>query len=67
MAQGNMLMATGHVNGIEGFWARLKLSIRRTHVHVSRKHLQTYVKEFEYRYNMRKQPEMMFDRLLAAF
>ena len=56
-----------HVNGIEGFWARLKLSIRGTHVHVSRKHLQTYVKEFEYRYNMRKRPELMFDRLLAAF
>ncbi len=55
------------VNGIEGFWARLKLSIRGTHVHVSRKHLQTYVKEFEYRYNMRKRPELMFDRLLAAF
>ena len=56
-----------HVNGIEGFWARLKLSIRGTHIHVSRKHLQTYVKEFEYRYNMRKRPERMFDRLLAAF
>ena len=56
-----------HVNGIEGFWARLKLSIRGTHVHVSRKHLQKYVKEFEYRYNMRKLPELMFDRLLASF
>ena len=49
-----------HVNGIEGFWARLKLSIRGTHVHVSRKHLQTYVKEFEYRYNMRQNPGRMF-------
>ena len=56
-----------HVNGIEGFWARLKLSIRGTHVHVSRKHLQKHVKEFEYRYNMRKNPDLMFDRLLAAF
>ena len=56
-----------HVNGIEGFWARLKLSIRGTHVHVSQKHLQKYVKEFEYRHNMRKRPELMFDRLLAAF
>ena len=56
-----------HVNGIEGFWARLKLSIRGTHVHVSKKHLQTYVKEFEYRYNRRKRPEQMFDELLAAF
>ena len=49
-----------HVNGLEGFWARLKLSIRGTHVHVSRKHLQKYVKEFEYRYNMRARPERMF-------
>ena len=56
-----------HVNGIEGFWARLKLSIRGTHVHVSKKHLQKYVKEFEYRYNMRRNPGRMFDRLLAAF
>ena len=56
-----------HVNGLEGFWARLKLSIRGTHVHVSRKHLQNYVKEFEYRYNRRKRPEKMFDELLAAF
>ncbi len=64
---GEYVRGPSHVNGIEGFWARLKLSIRGTHVHVSRKHLQTYVKEFEYRYNMRKQPELMFDLLLAAF
>ena len=64
---GQYVDGDSHVNGIEGFWARLKLSIRGTHVHVSRKHLQTYVKEFEYRYNMRKHPEMMFGRLLAAF
>ena len=56
-----------HVNGLEGFWARLKLSIRGTHVHVSAKHLQKYVKEFEYRYNMRRNPGRMFHRLLAAF
>ena len=64
---GEYVDGDSHVNGIEGFWARLKLSIRGTHVHVSRKHLQKYVKEFEYRYNMRKRPELMFDRLLAAF
>ena len=64
---GQYVDGDSHVNGIEGFWPRLKLSIRGTHIHVSRKHLQTYVKEFEYRYNMRKQPELMFDRLLAAF
>ena len=63
---GEYVDGDSHVNGIEGFWARLKLSIRGTHVHVSKKHLQKYVKEFEYRYNMRKHPELMFDRLLAA-
>ena len=64
---GEYVDGDSHVNGIEGFWARLKLSIRGTHVHVSRKHLQKYVKEFEYRYNMRRNPGRMFDRLLAAF
>ena len=56
-----------HVNGMEGYWARLKLSIRGVHVHVSKKHLQKYVKEFEYLYNRRKQPEQMFDELLGTF
>ena len=55
-----------HVNGLEGFWARLKLSIRGTHVHVSKKHLQKYVKEFEYRYNRRKRPEGIFGDLVAS-
>lgn len=55
-----------HVNGIEGFWARLKLSIRGTHVHVLGEHLQKYVKEFEYRYNRRKRPGAMFSDLVAA-
>ena len=55
-----------HVNSIEGFWARLKLSIRGTHVHVSGKHLNKYLKEFEFRYNYRKQPELMFPTLLAS-
>ena len=56
-----------HVNGLENFWGQLKRSIRGTHVHVSRKHLPKYLGEFEYRFNMRKTPELMFDRLLKAF
>ena len=55
-----------HVNGIEGFWSRLKLSIRGTHVHVSGKHLEKYLKEFEFRYNYRKNPELMFPTLLRS-
>ena len=54
-----------HINGIEGFWARLKLSIRGTHVHVSGKHLQKYVKEFEYRYNRQKRPASIFGDLVT--
>ena len=57
-----------HTNTIEGFWARLKLSIRGTHIHVSRKHMPKYLAEFEYRYNMRgKNASLMFDNLLQSF
>ena len=56
-----------HVNGIEGFWARLKLSIRGTHVHVSPKHLPKYLAEFEFRFNLRKHPSLMFGVLLDGF
>lgn len=57
-----------HTNTIESFWARLKLSIRGTHVHVSKKHMPKYLAEFEYRYNMRgANASLMFDQLLASF
>ncbi len=56
-----------HVNTAEGFWSRLKNSIKGTHVHVSAKHLPKYLGEFEYRFNMRHRPEAMFARLLLSF
>jgi len=56
-----------HTNTIEGFWSHLKKSISGTHIHVSRQHLDKYLGEFEYRYNMRDVPELMFHRLLLAF
>ncbi len=62
---GEYVDGSSHVNGIEGYWARLKLSIRGTHVHVSKQHLENYVKEFEYRYNRRKRPDLMFEELLT--
>lgn len=55
-----------HTNTIEGYWSRLKNSIKGTHIHVSEKHLWKYVSEFSYRYNMRKQPEEMFNRMILA-
>lgn len=56
-----------HTNRIEGFWSQIKRSIKGTHIHVSRKHLPKYLVEFEYRYNMRFTPSLMFSRLLASF
>jgi transposase-like protein len=40
-------------NRIEGFWAGLKRQIHGTHHSVSRKHLQRYVSEAEFKYNNR--------------
>ena len=45
-----------HVNGLENFWKHLKGSIRSTHIHVSKKHLHKYAKEFEYRFNSLENP-----------
>lgn len=56
-----------HTNSLEGFWSQIKRSIRGTHIHVSKKHLSKYLNEFEFRYNMRSNPSLMFDRLILAF
>jgi len=56
-----------HTNTLDGFWSQLKRAIRGTHVHVSRQHLSKYLGEFEFRYNLRKAPHLMFDVLLQAF
>ena len=56
-----------HVNSIEGYWSHLKKSINSTHIHVSKKHLEKYAKEFEYRFNSRKNPENMFPDLISTF
>ena len=62
---GEYVRGDSHVNAVEGFWSRLKVSIRGTHVHVSGKHLQKYAKEFEYRWNRRRRPDAMFGDLVA--
>lgn len=64
---GEYVRGSVHVNGLEGFWSQIKRSIKGTHIHVSAKHLDKYLVEFEYRYNMRKFPEFMFSRLLLSF
>ena len=65
---GEYVVNVHHVNSVEGFWSRLKNSIRGTHVHVSSKHLWKYVSEFSYRYNMRGKntTPLMFSHLVAC-
>ncbi len=65
-SMGQYVDGTCHVNSVEGFWARLKLSIRGTHVHVSRRHMQNYVSEFAYRYNRRHEPERIFSDMVSS-
>ena len=55
-----------HTNNIEGFWKIMKNSLRDMYCNVSRKHIQDYVNEVSYRYNMRKHPDSdKFNWLLA--
>jgi transposase len=41
--------------------------INEARFHVSAKHLPKYLGEFEYRWNMRKVPHLMLDRLMHSF
>jgi len=42
-----------NTNSVEGFWSHLKRGLKGTNHFVSDKHLQKYVKEYEFRYNTR--------------
>ena len=56
-----------HTNTIEAFWAHVKRSISGTYIAVSKKHLQKYLWEFEFRQNLRHVPYLMFEVLMQAF
>ncbi len=56
-----------HVNTLEGFWSQVKRQIQGTHIWVSKKHLQTYLCECEFRYNLRERPDLMMPLLLTGF
>ncbi len=54
-----------HTNTIEGFWAILKRTIKGTHIHVSKEHLQKYIDEVGFRYIHRKEQDTMFETILS--
>lgn len=66
-SEGQYVSGQVHTNTIEAFWAHVKRSMAGTYVSVSKKWLQTYLWEFEFRQNLRKQPHLMLDLLLQAF
>ncbi len=49
-----------HTNSIEGFWSLLKRGIGGVYHSVSEKHLQSYINEYGFRYNHRKDEKPMF-------
>lgn len=53
-----------HTNGIEGVWSLFKRSIVGSYHQVSAKHLQSYLDEFEWRFNQRDNPYLFRDTLV---
>ena len=54
-----------HTNTIEGFWSVLKRGIRGVYHSVSERHLQSYIDEYAFRYNHRKDEQPMFLTILS--
>jgi ISXO2-like transposase domain len=44
-------------NSIEGYFATLKRGINGVYYHVGKQHLHRYLREFDFRYNTRKQKD----------
>jgi transposase-like protein len=58
--------AVHHVNHVESFWRLFKKSVASTHIHVSAKYMDRYLREFTFRANHRERENAMFDLLIAA-
>lgn len=54
-----------HTNTIEGHWSLIKRSIRGTYIHVSKKHLQSYLDEFSFRSNHRASETPIFHLMVG--
>ncbi len=53
-----------HANNIEGFWSLLKRGIGGVYHSVSPKYLQSYIDEYGFRFNHRKDKRSMFKTIL---
>lgn len=61
---GEYVRGAFHTNTIEGFWSQMKRTIRGTHIHVSKRHLQKYIDEVAFRYEHRDKQDEMFETIL---
>ena len=55
-----------HVNHVESFWRLFKASVRGTHMSVSSKYMNRYLREFTFHANPREMQNAMFDLLIGA-
>ena len=54
-----------HTNNIESFWSLLKRGIIGNYHHVSKDYLPLYLNEFSFRFNNRKNPDIL-DLIIAG-
>jgi len=59
------VLGDAHTNTIEGFWSLLKRGINGVYHAVSQKYLQSYIDEYAFRYNHRKDEQPMFLTILG--
>lgn len=64
-SEGEYVRGAFHTNTIEGFWSQLKRTIKGTHIHVSKEHLQKYVDEVAFRYMHKDKQDTMFETILS--
>jgi transposase-like protein len=62
--KGEYAIGINHVNTVEGFWSLVKRGINGVYHAVSPKYLQTYLNEYQFRYNHRKSATPMFDLMM---
>ncbi len=55
--RGEYVRGNAHTNNAEGYFSQLKRSLSGTFHHVTNKHLDRYLAEFDYRYNTRKETD----------
>lgn len=59
------VIGDAHTNTIEGFWSLLKRGISGVYHAVSAKYLQSYLNEYTFRYNHRRDEIPIFKTILA--